>query len=72
VTITVVAPRRARCIPPPLPRDGGGFWYVRRSSGAILLDDEGDYVRFDTDVEANAYARSVGARAVWMPKMQTH
>jgi hypothetical protein len=72
VAITVITLGRARRVPPPLPRDGGGFWYFKRSDGAILLNDEGDYVRFDSDVEADAYARSIGARSFWMPKMQTH
>lgn len=67
-----------RIIPPPLPPDGGGFWYLRRPCAGgveILLDEDGDYVQFGEDeAAANKAARQHGngAYAKWMPKLRSN
>lgn len=65
----------ARSMPPPLPPDGGGFWYLRRADGCVLVDDSG-YVSFDDERGARGYAAEhlQGARVAvrWMPKMGAH
>lgn len=64
-----------RVIPPPLPPDGGGFWYLRRAcDAAILLDDDGEYVRFDSEAEARQCAAEFAERVTpkWMPKLRSN
>jgi hypothetical protein len=65
---------KPRPVPPPLPPDGGGFWYLKRvRDGAVLLHGNG-YVSFPSEDEARKTAKrfpdQIGVH--WMPKMRTN
>lgn len=70
MNVDVIVTGIRRQIVPPIPSDGGGFWYFKNAAGAISLGANGEIVWREDQVEAEAYAREIGGRAVWMPKLK--
>lgn len=76
IAVTLFYPRKLRHVPPPLPPDGGGFFYLKRvRDGAILLKRDRTYRQFDSEGQARDYAAAFVREPVavrFMPKLRTH
>lgn len=50
----------------------GGFWYIKRQDGAILMRNEDEYMQFDSKQEAGLFAETLDMKDLevrWMPRM---
>jgi len=77
--ITIFHPTLASSHLPPLPPNGGGFFYIKRESdGMVLMDGVGWYMEFETQGDALSFIATelrhlgVGFFVRYMPKMRTH